>query len=151
MPVSISVNVCRCCGCKSSTFIYIYKGFYYIFSIFFISSWYGGFYNPKFFCLFQGFACLGRFYVVFATKAPGNKVWFSLFIGLCLLLKKAQSWILPCFSGSCKPGKVQSPLFSSGKRLASFKNESPSPDSSANPFAFFFKKQKIEADSGNSS
>jgi hypothetical protein len=35
LPVSISVNVYRCCGCKSTTFIYIYKPFYYIISIFF--------------------------------------------------------------------------------------------------------------------
>jgi hypothetical protein len=35
MPVSISVNVFRCCGCKSTTFIYIYKPFLYIISIFF--------------------------------------------------------------------------------------------------------------------
>ena len=35
LPVSISVNVYRCCGCKSTTFIYICKPFYYIISIFF--------------------------------------------------------------------------------------------------------------------
>ena len=34
-PASVSVNVFRCCGCKSSHFIYIYKTFFYIFSIFF--------------------------------------------------------------------------------------------------------------------
>ncbi len=35
IPVSISMNVFRCCGCKSTTFIYIYKPFLYIISIFF--------------------------------------------------------------------------------------------------------------------
>jgi hypothetical protein len=30
----------------------------------------------------------------------------------------------------------------------SYENEYPSPDSSENPFAFFFKKQKIETNSG---
>ena len=35
--VSISVNVYRCCGCKSNTSIYIYKTFYYKISTFFNS------------------------------------------------------------------------------------------------------------------
>jgi len=32
--VSISRNACRCCGCKSTTFIYIYKTFFYKISTF---------------------------------------------------------------------------------------------------------------------
>jgi hypothetical protein len=68
------VNVYRCCGCKSSTFIYISKGFYYIISIFFISCWYGGFYNTKFFCLFEGFGWIYLFWAGFATKTPGHEV-----------------------------------------------------------------------------
>jgi hypothetical protein len=79
MPVSISVNVYRCCGCKSTTFIYIYKGFYYIILIFFISRWYGGFYKAKFFLALLGFRCFWLFWVGFATKAPGHKVWFFPF------------------------------------------------------------------------
>jgi hypothetical protein len=35
VPVSISMNACRCCGCKSSTFIYIYKAFTNVFLTFF--------------------------------------------------------------------------------------------------------------------
>jgi hypothetical protein len=35
MPVSIFVNVFSCCGCKSTTFIYIYNTFLCIISIFF--------------------------------------------------------------------------------------------------------------------
>ena len=34
-PVSISVNAFACCGCKSTTFIYIYNAFCCIFSMFF--------------------------------------------------------------------------------------------------------------------
>jgi len=74
MLVSISGNVYRCCGCKSSTFIYISKGFYYIISMFFISRWYGGFYNTKFFLAFAGFGWFCLFWAGFATKAPGHKV-----------------------------------------------------------------------------
>jgi hypothetical protein len=134
MPVSISVNVCRCCGCKSTTFIYIYKGFYYIISIFFISRWYNGFYNTKFFWALLDFDSFCLFGVVFATKAPEHKVWFSLFIGLYWLFKKSQSSSIF--------------LFSSWKREISSANSSLSPDRSGNPFAFFFKKQKIGTNSG---
>jgi hypothetical protein len=62
---------------------------------------------------------------------------FSLFIGVYLLFKKSQTSSIF--------------LLSSGKRKISSENNSPSPDSSGNPFAFFFKKQKIGTDSGNSS
>ncbi|WP_426484079.1 hypothetical protein [Flavobacterium sp. 2] len=53
------------------------------------------------------------------------------------------------------PERQQSIRFSLFKALfgllfrgISAENNCPSPDSSGNPFAFFFKKQKIEADSG---
>jgi hypothetical protein len=50
------------------------------------------------------------------------------------------------FSKSHKSSSIFS--FSYGKRKISSGNSSPSPDSSGNPFAFFFKKQKIGTDSG---
>jgi len=59
MLVSISGNVCRSCGCKSSEFIYIYKTFIYIISIFFITRWFLVFYNTKFFGLFSGSGYFG--------------------------------------------------------------------------------------------
>ena len=86
--VSISGNVYRCCGCKSSTFIYISKGFYYIISMFFISRWYGGFYNTKFFLAFVGFGWFCLFWAGFATKAPGHKVLILPFYCVYLLFKK---------------------------------------------------------------
>ena len=88
MLVSISVNVYRCCGCKSTTFIYISKPFYYIISIFFISHWYGGFYKTKFFCLFAGFGRFCLFWVGFATKAPGHEVLIFPFYWTLLAFEK---------------------------------------------------------------
>jgi hypothetical protein len=80
-PASVSVNVFRCCGCKSSTFIYIYKPFFYIFSIFFISRWYLAFYKVKFFSWFYldwGFWRFGFALPDSAAKALRCKVWFLL-------------------------------------------------------------------------
>ncbi len=77
--VSLSVNVFRCCGCKSRTFIYIYKPFFYIFSIFFISRWYLAFYKVKFFSwfyLYWGFWRFGFALPDSAAKALKRKVWF---------------------------------------------------------------------------
>jgi hypothetical protein len=68
MLVSISVNAFRCCGCKSTTFIYIYKPFFYIFSIFFISRWYLAFYKAKFFSPF----CLYWEFYLFCFALPGS-------------------------------------------------------------------------------
>ena len=93
--VSISVNVCRCCGCKSTTFIDFCKLFSKLFLIFFISHWYDGYYKAKFFCLLLGFGWICLFCAGFATKAPGRKVFLYW---LCPLFKKAQSWVFLCFS-----------------------------------------------------
>ena len=80
--VSISVNVCRCCGCKSTLFIEFCKLFFYIISIFFISRWYGGFYTVKFFCLFAGLGWIDLFWAGFATKTQGREVFFIGFTWL---------------------------------------------------------------------
>jgi hypothetical protein len=103
MPVSISVNVCRCCGCKSTLFIEFCKLFSKLFFIFFISGWYGGFYKAKFFGPLSGFGWICPFGAGFATKAPGRKV----FLLALLSSKKAQSrvFLSLCWVLAKTPGR----------------------------------------------
>gem|GEM_PF-6953834 len=91
MPVSISVNVCRCCGCKSSEFIQLNNSFSELFSIFFISSWLGDFYNPKFFEWLWGFACFGWLGWFSHEGAKARRFVFSWFSWFILNINKAQS------------------------------------------------------------
>ena len=72
----------------------------------------------------------------------------SLLLGLPAFEKMLKAGFFFVFPGSYENNIAGSLLLSSGKRLSSSGNSSPSPDSSGNPFAFFFKKQKIVADSG---
>jgi hypothetical protein len=147
MPVSISVNACRSCGCKSSTFIYIYKGFYYIISIFFITRWYGGFYKAKFFCFFSGFACFGLFYrkdakFVFSLDLyrKGRKAGFFFFF--VVLVKVIECRILLFLP--------ENDILNYENDESSFENNSPSHDGRENPLCRG-SAQKIGRTAGNSS
>ncbi|WP_206733645.1 hypothetical protein, partial [Flavobacterium sp. YO12] len=78
----------------------------------------------KFFLLLVGFFFISLHFLYFAAKVPSRKVLFSARFDLtesprCLVFN-----------------------------FISYENKCPSPDSSGNPFAFSFKKQKIAADSG---
>ena len=119
--VSISVNVYRCCGCKSTPFIYIYKGFYYIISIFFISRWYGGFYNTKFFLDFAGFGWNCLFGVGFATKAQGRKVFF---IGYACFSKRLKAGVLSLLAGFSQRRQGAKPSFFLLITIISYENRS---------------------------
>jgi len=59
--------------------------------------------------------------------------------------QRSQSCVFPWFYQSRKDAKALSFLF---YLLFSAENLCPSPDSSGNPFAFSFKKQKIGVHSG---
>ena len=110
MLVSISVNACRCCGCKSSTFIYICKAFFYIISIFFINRWFCVFYNPKFFSFFSGFGLFCLFYGFCRKDAKARNLWFLLF----WLVKKALNWKALVFLLFSQVTKALSFLFLTG-------------------------------------
>ena len=113
--------------------------------MFFLNHWFCVFYNAKFFWALLGFGDIFPCFAVLPQRRKGftlgtgqRKVRKAgVFFGFYLSRKetKALNFLLLLLLLSVFPNGY-------------FENYCPSPDRNENPFAFFFKKQKIVVDSG---